>query len=130
LGRLPREEIPALLQKHDVLIFPSTWEEPLARMMQEAMAAGLVVVGTLTGGSGELLVEDETGLTFEAGNAGMLARRIEQLLENPELIPSLARNGRAKVIEQFEIERMIKEIETYFDAIIQRNTTAQVENSR
>ena len=29
----------------DVLLLPSIWEEPLSRMMQEAMAAGLAVIG-------------------------------------------------------------------------------------
>jgi glycosyltransferase involved in cell wall biosynthesis len=117
-GRIPREEMPALLQHYDVLIFPSTWEEPLARTMQEAMAAGLVVVGTLTGGSGELLVENETGLTFAAGDAAMLAQRIVQLYENPELLPYLAQNGRTRVLEQFSLDRMIDEIESYFSQVI------------
>ena len=36
-----KDKIPAILQQFDVLIFPSIYEEPLARMTQEAMAADL-----------------------------------------------------------------------------------------
>jgi glycogen synthase len=110
-GRVGREEMPALLQKFDVLIFPSLWDEPLARMMQEAMASGLVVVGTLTGGTPELLVDGETGLAFTPGSAPELAQRIEELRASPELRTRLAEQGRNIVLEKFDLQRMIDEIE-------------------
>ena len=112
-GRVPRAEMPDLLRKFDVLVFPSIWEEPLARMMQEGMAAGLVVIGTLTGGSGELLVEGETGLTFAPEDAAGLAQQIVRLRDEPELRIQLAQTGRDRVLAQFDIERMIDEIEAY-----------------
>jgi glycosyltransferase involved in cell wall biosynthesis len=123
LGRFPRAEMPGLLQRFDALVFPSIWEEPLARVMQEAMAAGLTVIGTLTGGTGELLVEGETGLTFEPENAGMLAQCIEQLYNDPALCRKLADNGRNRVISDFGMRRMIDEIETYLENVI-KNTIA------
>jgi len=123
LGRYPRAEMPNLLQKFDVLILPSIWEEPLSRVMEEAMAAGLTIVGTLTGGSGELLVEGETGLTFEPGNAEMLAQRIEDLYSEPGLCKQLAENGRNRVIRDFGLHRMMDEIEAYLDEVV-KNTTA------
>jgi glycosyltransferase involved in cell wall biosynthesis len=118
LGRVPREEMPALLQKFNVLVFPSIWEEPLSRMMQEGMAAGLVVVGTLTGGSGELLVEGQTGLTFPPGNADVLAQRLTELQHNPALLARLAQHGRADVLARFGLTRMIDEIETSLVGVV------------
>lgn len=111
--RVTREEMPALLQKFNVLVFPSIWEEPLARMMQEAMAAGLVVVGTLTGGSPEILQEGVTGLTFSPEDAAGLARQLDRLASDPDLFQRLAANGRQIVLEKFDICRMIDEIEHY-----------------
>jgi glycogen(starch) synthase len=113
LGRIPREEMPELFQKHDVLIFPSIWEEPLARVMQEAMASGLVVIGTLTGGSGELLVEGETGLTFEPNDLETLVNKIMILSKDPKLYSKLSIMGRERVLLQFNLDRMIDEIENY-----------------
>lgn len=112
-GRVPREAMPALLQAFDALLLPSIWEEPLSRMMQEAMAAGLVVVGTLTGGSGELLVEGDTGLTFPPDDAAALAAQIAALAADRNLRARLRENGRAAVLERFDLERMIDGIETH-----------------
>jgi glycogen synthase len=111
VGRVPRAQMPDQLQRHDVLLFPSIWEEPLSRMMQEAMAAGLVVVGTLTGGSGELLVEGETGLTFSPEDDVVLAERILILKHNNDLVQRLSQNGRNVVVSRFDIGRMIDGVE-------------------
>ncbi|MCB0193221.1 MAG: glycosyltransferase family 4 protein, partial [Anaerolineae bacterium] len=119
-GRVPREDMPALLQKFDVLVFPSIWEEPLARMTQEAMAAGMAVISTLTGGTGELVIEGETGLTFDPEDATVLAQRIDQLKNDPSLYKKLVKNGREKVLQQFDIRRMIDEIEMHLSDTIEK----------
>ena len=64
VGQVDRYEMPSVMIEHDVLVFPSVWEEPLARVVQEAMASGLVVIGTVTGGTAEILRDGVTGLTF------------------------------------------------------------------
>lgn len=117
-GRVPRSEMAQLLERFNVLVFPSIWEEPLSRMMQEAMSAGLTVVGTLTGGSGELLVEGDTGLTFDKENHLQLAERLLELQNNPELRQRLAKNGRDEVVKRFSMARMIDEIEESLERIV------------
>jgi glycosyltransferase involved in cell wall biosynthesis len=112
-GALNRDEMPDALQQFDVLIFPSIYEEPLARMTQEAMVAGLVVVGTTTGGTNEILVEGENGLTFAAEDAACLAKQIARLAADSELCRRLAEAGRQTVLAKFTLERMITEIEEY-----------------
>jgi glycosyltransferase involved in cell wall biosynthesis len=112
--RVERQEMPALLREYDALVFPSTWQEPLARVVQEAMAAGLVVVGTPTGGTPEILKDGETGLVFPAGDAASLAGRLEQLSRDEGLRCRLAANARQVVEERFGFERMADEIEAYF----------------
>lgn len=111
LGRIPREQMPSKLREFDVLLFPSIWDEPLARITQEAMATGLVVIGTTTGGTGELLVEGETGLTFVPENPTMLADKIQKLANDPELYKRLSENGRQVVESRFDINRMLDEME-------------------
>jgi glycosyltransferase involved in cell wall biosynthesis len=117
-GRVERDRMPSLLAEFDALIFPSIWEEPLARMVQEAMAAGLVVIGTTTGGSAEILIEGETGLTFPAGDASSLARQIERFAENAQLRSSLRQQGREKVVRCFDLNRMIDEIEVHLQSVV------------
>ncbi len=113
LPSVPKSEMPAIFQKFDVLIFPSIYEEPLARMTQEAMAAGLVVVGTTTGGTQEILREGETGLTFAPEDAESLAKQVVRLSADSDLWCHLARAGRQSVLEHFTLDRMAQEIEDY-----------------
>ena len=110
-GRVPRSEMPRQLADHDVLIFPSEWPEPLARMTQEAMASGAVVVGTTTGGTGEILEEGETGLVFVPGDAVGLAQCIRRLAGDQALFTRLATNARRRVEEKFSFQRMLDQVE-------------------
>lgn len=108
---VPREQMPAVFARHDVLLFPSVWEEPLARVVQEGMACGLVVIGTTTGGTPEILCDGENGLTFEAENAQMLAEKIVQVVDDAALRQRLAQAGRKTVEARFTLERMVDEVE-------------------
>jgi len=118
LGRFPRSEMPALFRRFDVLVFPSIWNEPLARVIEEAMASGLAVIGTLTGGTGELLIDGKTGLTFLSEHPEMMAQRIEQLYDDPVLCKTLAENGRNKVVREFGQLQMMDEIEVYLNEVV------------
>lgn len=111
--RVNREAMPDLLKAHDVLAFPSTWPEPLARMMMEGLAAGLVLVSTTTGGSGEVLVDNVNSLTFEAGNAESMAQQMARLIREPDLVIQLAQSGQATAIELFDFSRMLDELEAF-----------------
>ena len=108
-----KDEMPAMLQQFDVLIFPSIYEEPLARITQEAMASGLVVVGTTTGGTKEILRDGETGLTFAPEDVDGLVEQVTRLIADPDLRCRLAEAGRQTVLENFTLDRMVKEIEAY-----------------
>jgi glycosyltransferase involved in cell wall biosynthesis len=118
LPRVSRQAMPDLLRANDVLAFPSAWPEPLARMMMEGLAAGLVLVSTTTGGSGEVLVDELNCLTFEAGNEGSMASKIARLIEAPELVIKLARSGQATANELFDFRRMIDDLEAFVGQLI------------
>lgn len=117
-GPISKERMPDMLQQFDVLIFPSIYEEPLARVTQEAMASGMVVVGTTTGGTKEMLREGETGLTFAPRDAYGLAQQIARLSVNPDLASRLARAARQTVLENFTLDRMVEEIEAYLEGCL------------
>jgi glycogen synthase len=117
IEQIPREEMPALMQSFDILLFPSIWEEPFSRVILEAMASGLVVIGTNTGGTKEILKDGDTGMIFPPEDSTRLAESIRQLINNPDLMSKLAKNGRAVVEQQFDIRQMVNEIETYLDQI-------------
>lgn len=112
-GQVGKTEIPTILQEADVLVFPSIYEEPFARMTQEAMLAGLVVVGTTTGGTKEILEDGCNGLTFQAGDAEALSRQLARLLQDRTLCRRLAQAGRQTVLENYTLDIMVERIEAY-----------------
>jgi glycosyltransferase involved in cell wall biosynthesis len=117
LGSVQRSMVPAILAQYDALVFPSEWEEPFARTVLEAMAAGLPVIGTTTGGTGEILIDGETGLTYSAGDAEQLAAQILRLAIDPALQRRLSDTGRCVVRQRYTLERMVDELESALYAI-------------
>lgn len=111
LRQVPRDEIPALLGEHDVYLFTSIWPEPLARSVMEAMAAGLLVVGSEVGGQPEMMVDGVNALTFPPGDMQVLADQLATVAADTGLFDRLAAAGRATIRERFRIERMIDEFE-------------------
>lgn len=114
-GQVPRESMPDILGQHDVLLLLSVWAEPLARMTQEAMASGLTVIGTPTGGTPEILFDGENGLIVAPDDAFALAQKIGDLMRNPDLRQKMAKSARHTVEEKFTFSRMVDEIEDYFE---------------
>ncbi len=113
-----REAFPGLLAVYDVLLFPSIYEEPFARVVQEAMAAGLVVIGTSTGGTPEILEHGVNGLVFPPGDADALAAAVVRLLKTPGLAEELAAAGRRTVFERFDQEKMVDAVEGYLEKVL------------
>lgn len=112
MGSIPREEMPNIMAQHKVLLFPSVWEEPFARTVLEGMAAGLVVIGTMTGGTKEILKEDETGLVFPPEDAEKLASQISRLLADNQLMRRLRDSGLQLVRKRYRLEYMVDALET------------------
>ena len=117
LGWVPPEEMPGLLRKFDVLLVPSIWPEPFARVVLEGMSSGLVVLATPTGGTREILTDGINGLLFAPHDAEDLAQKIVCLAEDFNLRRKLALAGRQTVAERFTVTKMLDEIESYLQEI-------------
>ena len=111
LGKIPRAELSRVYAEHDALVFPSEWAEPFAITPLEAIASGLVVVGTTTGGSGELFRNRETAMTFAAGDAADCARAIRELCADGGLCEKISFNARLAVRSQHTLAAMVDKIE-------------------
>jgi glycosyltransferase involved in cell wall biosynthesis len=110
-GFVPHERLPEVFRAHDVLLFPSVCDEGLGITILEAMASGLPVLGTASGGSAEILKHEETGLVFPKEDARTCAAQLARLLDDQELFERLRRNARLLVEENFRIERLMDRIE-------------------
>jgi glycosyltransferase involved in cell wall biosynthesis len=111
LGKVPRSALPRVYAEHDALVFPSEWDEPFAITPLEAIHCGLAVVGTTTGGSGELFRNRETAMTFAAGDAADCARAIRELCADQELFSKISFNAQLEVREKHTLDAMVDVIE-------------------
>ena len=107
LGWIPHEKMADLMHQFDALLVPSKWPEPFARVVLEGMVSGLVVIATPTGGTSEIIRDEENGLLFEPGNSQELAQKIACLAVNLQLRKQLRNAGRKTVSEQFTLTKML-----------------------
>jgi glycosyltransferase involved in cell wall biosynthesis len=106
-------EMPEVYRQHDALLFTSEWEEPFALTPLEAMASGLPVIGTTTGGSIELFRHQDNALTYQAGDAGALASQILALDRDSVFRAALAAKGHEEVRAKFDESCIVPQIENY-----------------
>ncbi len=111
LGKIPRAELSRVYVEHDALVFPSEWDEPFAITPLEAIASGLAVIGTTTGGSGELFRNRETAMTFQVGDAADCARAIRELSADHGLFEKICCNAQREVREKHTLDAMVDKIE-------------------
>lgn len=100
---LPPAEIVRHLCRFDALVLPShttaVWKEQFGRVLTEAMACGVPVVGSNSGAIPEVI--GDAGLVFPEGNVGALADSLWQLIDSPTLSRQLGLNGIKRVQDNF-----------------------------
>lgn len=111
-----RRDIPDLLHAFDVFALSSLFEG-LPRSVLQAAAAGLPVVATDANGTPEAVDEGRTGYVVPRGDAAALADRVVALLRDPARARAFGRAGRAFIGQEFEIRRMLAQIESEYRTI-------------
>jgi glycosyltransferase involved in cell wall biosynthesis len=82
-GMLKGEALATELNRHEVLVVPSRWEEPFGMVALEGIACGCMVVGSASGGLPEAI--GSCGVTFKNGDTVDLARAIREVLGEKEI---------------------------------------------
>lgn len=90
-GAQSPEQIARTLQRHQILVVPSRWEEPFGIVALEGIACGCVVVGSSGGGLPEAI--GPCGLSFPNGDAPALAEKLAWLLEEPSRLEPFRRSA-------------------------------------
>jgi spore coat protein SA len=89
-----------LFRGADMFCSPSIWDEPFGLVNVEALACGLPVVSTLSGGTSEIF-STGGGILVERGCAVQLASALRRLAENPELRAQLGQEGYTAFLDRF-----------------------------
>ena len=117
-GKIERDLLPDVYASHDILIFPSIWDEPFGLTLLEAMASGLAVVASGTGGSKEFLMDGVNSLLYKEDDPDQCAEKIISLCTDRVLFDAIRQNGRQVVETHYSLHRAIDDIEDYLEKLL------------
>lgn len=121
----PWEEMPAAYQESEVVVYPSTFEEPFGLVLLEAMAAEKPLVVTRAGGMPEIVIPGETGFIIPRRQPEALAEKILELLRAPDLARQMGKRARRLLEKRFTLERMVEETIAYYEAVYGSRKSAE-----
>lgn len=117
---LASDQVPRLMSALDVLVVPSRttprWKEQFGRVLTEAMAVGLPVIGS---NSGEIPhVIDTAGLVVPERDPQALRDAIGLLADKPSLRHDYAKRGIERVQHFYTQEVVARQLATFYDSLI------------
>ncbi|MBN2006372.1 MAG: glycosyltransferase family 4 protein [Anaerolineae bacterium] len=113
--------MPGFYQEVDVLVLPSrtrpNWIEQFGRVLIEAMACGVAVVGANTGEIPHVI--GDAGLVFPEADVRELQDRLTQLIRDPDLRAALGTRGRERVLASFTQRQIAVETLQVYKELLQ-----------
>ncbi|MBK6395320.1 MAG: glycosyltransferase [Betaproteobacteria bacterium] len=89
---------------------PSRWEEPFGLVAAEAMMRGTAVVASESGGLAEQVEPGATGYLAPAGDAGALARALEQVVRDRDLAERMGASARVRALAELTTDRHVDRV--------------------
>jgi len=118
-GEIPDRELRTLMHTCTALVLPSiTRAEAFGYVQLEAMAAGKPVISTdVPSGVSWVNQDGRTGLVVRAGDAAALRDAVDRLTTDPALAARLGAAGRARVEEEFTLDRLRDRLRHLYEAL-------------
>ena len=110
IGRVQFSELPNFLCAGDIFAMPSRSRfgglevEGLGIVYLEASACGLAVIGGMSGGAPDAVIQGQTGFSVDGTSSSEIAAAAINLLSDPILTKHLGENGRKWIIDQWRWE--------------------------
>lgn len=114
-----RAELKDEYKAADVFVFPVTWDEPFGLVPVEAMACGVPVIATGTGGSAEFLIHEVNCLLVAKDDDDAIANAVSRLASDAQLRERLVAGGRATA-EEMNVDRLADALEQWHRAAADR----------
>ena len=97
VGEVPPAEVREYYLRAGLLVLPSVEGEGMPNVVLEAMALGIPVVTTRSGGLPSVIDDEQTGFLVPMGDAESLAETIDRLLDDTELREQVGKNARSSI---------------------------------
>jgi spore coat protein SA len=112
-------DIPKYYSMADVFVCCSQWQEPLARVHYEAMAAGLPVITTNRGGNAEVIQQGKNGYVIDQfEDPAQYAANINKLLGDSSLRERMGKEGRTIVESSFGFSRVANQLQKIYETAL------------
>ncbi|MCA1552812.1 MAG: glycosyltransferase family 4 protein [Chloroflexi bacterium] len=132
LGKLDRRAMQEFWQTLDAFVLPSlttkTWAEQFGRVLVEAMAAGVPVIGSSSAAIPEVVAD--AGLIFPEGDAPALANAIKQLRGDAALRASLIEKGYQRVQRVYHYDVIMRRTVQFYHELLNARSGAAWKESR
>lgn len=118
IGRVQYSELPGYICAGDIFAMPSRSRlaglevEGLGIVYLEASACGLPVIGGISGGAPDAVLEGETGFSVDGTSATAIAEAAIRLLGDPQYSAKLGSQGRQWIIDQWRWEIWAEKFQT------------------
>jgi glycosyltransferase involved in cell wall biosynthesis len=119
-GWLERDDVLGWLRHASLLVFPSHGPESLSRVLLEASALGVPVAAMDTGGTRDIVIDEETGLLSRT--ADELGDDVARLRADEPLRERLGRAARERTERLFDASSVLDRIESLYRELIARAT--------
>ena len=110
VGFVPHSDIGTYYSIADVVIMAGTFYESLGRMLMEACAYGVPVIGADRGGNPEVIEDGKNGFLLRTQSLEELEEKIRAILSSPALAHSMGVFGQIKMRHEFSLERAAKRL--------------------
>ena len=109
-----REDVRNLLDDMDLGVICSK-SEGFGLVTCEYMESSMPVIGAATGGTIEIIDDNETGFLYPVGDINALAEKIKYFINNRDALESMGRKAYEKVYRDFSLERNTDEMYKVFN---------------
>ncbi len=124
------DDVVPLMNAMDIVVLPPIAKEGFGRVLVEAGAMSLPVIGSDIGGIGEVIVAEQTGLIVACGDEGALRNAMATLIEDEELREKMGAAGRERAGREFSQERMVEQTEGVYRELLAERAAQSVNESR
>ncbi len=112
-----QERVIELLSISDLCLLPSE-KESFGLVALEAMACGVPVVASDTGGLPEVIRDGETGYLLPVGDTKSMAKKALLVLQTEGLWQEMSHRGRLFAANNFHIDRIVEEYEKVYRELL------------
>jgi len=126
VGVVFQEQLVDYLSRADIFALPCLTasngdRDGIPVVLMEAMAMEIPTISTCVSGIPELIEDGQSGLLVKEKDAVDLADAMQRLLEDNELRRRLGKNGRQKVIQEFNIYENVAQLAALFESHLNTN---------